>query len=81
MISGILIKQNHDIVTAKDEIGISPSLLNFSYKLFVGKYVSGIVLPNIPNFNKSDMTVSGNVHEVPPISSHIGSNLLNILMQ
>lgn len=45
----IVINQKHDIVYVGDEIGVSLSLLNFSYKLFTEKCILGILLPSIPN--------------------------------
>lgn len=40
---------------SKDEIRVPPSLLNFSYKLCVGKHVPNIALYNTPHFGKPGM--------------------------
>lgn len=44
LICDILINQKSHILTSDDVIGVPPSPLNFSYKLFGGKYVQNIVL-------------------------------------
>lgn len=66
---------------AEDEIGVPHSLLNFSYMWFVGKHVPNIVLPNIPNFDESDLNTGENVLDVPPMSGPIRSHLLKFIMQ
>lgn len=65
----------------KDEIWVSPSLLNFSYKLFAGKHVLDIVIPNIPSIDESDIEFGESVIIVPPMSILVGSHLLKVLMQ
>lgn len=55
-------------------------MLNFSYKLFAGKHVLDIVIPNIPNINESDLEFSESVIIVPPMSILVGSHLLKVLM-
>lgn len=79
-ISGILINQNQDIVCAKDKIDVPPSMLNFSYKMFVEKHVSNIILRIIPNFDKSDLAV-GNVLYVTPMNRPIRSHILRVPRQ
>lgn len=81
LISGILIKQKHDIVSDEDEIGFPPMLLSFSYKLFAKKHVPNIALPNIPNFDESHLTARYNVLEVSPMFMLVRSCLLNVLMR
>lgn len=54
LIYGILIKQKNEIIYVEDGVGVSPSLLNFSYKLFARKRVPHIVPPNIPNIVEYD---------------------------
>lgn len=80
LISGILINKKHDIVSAKDEIGVSLSLLNFTYKLFFKKLVPNIVLPNISNIDKSDMVFVDNMIDVPPKYRMVRSHTLDVLM-
>lgn len=74
LIFGFLNDQKHEIVFAEDEIDVPPSLLNFSYKLFVEKYIPNIILHNISNFEESGLAIGGNVLDVPlmyePIIKH-----------
>lgn len=37
--------QNNDILICDYKVGVSSSVFNFSYKLFIGKHVIGIVIP------------------------------------
>lgn len=47
LISSALIKQKHGILSIKDDVGVNPSPLNFSYLMFVGNHIPDTVLPKI----------------------------------
>lgn len=58
LITGIYnVEQEPNILTAEDIVGIAPSPLNFSYKLFAEKYVTDIVLSNLQNFCEADFFI------------------------
>lgn len=44
----VLISQNHDSEFGEVEIGVSHSILEYSLRLYIKKYVSDIALHNIP---------------------------------
>lgn len=64
----------------EDIIGVPPSLLNFSYKIFIGKHVLDIVLLNLPNFDEFGMTIGESVPEVPSMSGPFRGHLFYVLM-
>lgn len=80
LISGVLINQKHDIVYTKYEIGVPPSQLNSTYKLFVRKQVSYIVLPSFTNCKESYLIGGENVHDISPRCGSERSHLLKIIM-
>lgn len=67
-------------MTGEDIIGVPPSLLNFSYKIFIGKHVLDIVLPNLPNFDEFGLTTSESVLQVPSMYGPFRGHLFYVLM-
>lgn len=63
------------------KIGAPPSLLNFSYKLFVEKHVLGIVVLNIPHFDESGVVVGENVPNILITYVYVRSHILKVRMQ
>lgn len=60
-------------------IGVPLSVLNFSCKLYVPKYVRDIIPHNIPYFDKSNMAAGENVLDIDV--SDIMSNMLETELQ
>lgn len=79
-ITGVLMKQKYDILIVEYVVDVSPSPLNFSYRLFFGNHVIYIVLPNLPDFGSVDSTICGNLTVVPPMSGATNGHVLNELI-
>lgn len=54
-------------MTCDDEIGVAPSVLNFAYKLFIGKHVGDIVLPTIAFVDETGLNFD---EEMLDVTSH-----------
>lgn len=54
LIYGILSYQKNGIVISEDDVGATPSILNFNYKCFGGKHVGDIATPNIIAIDETD---------------------------
>lgn len=72
-----MVSQRHDIITIKEVVVVSSSLLNFSYRLLSKLHVSDTFIPNI-YFN---LTNESELLEVPPMSGITNINALLELMQ
>lgn len=55
--------------------------MNFNYKLFAGKHVIDIVLPNILNSDESNIAIGENMIDVFPMLRPIRNHILKVLMQ
>lgn len=64
LITWVMMKQKPNILIFEDVASVSESLLNFSYKLFIGNHVPYIVLPNLPDFGIIKLTTCGNMPKV-----------------
>lgn len=76
-----MVNQKSDIVTVEDKVVVASGLVNLSYKLFVGKYVTEIGLPNIPGVDEFNLVVNENVIDVPPMFGFTRSHLLKVLIK
>lgn len=47
LICDVLVKQKPGILSVEDVVGVNPSSLNFSCKLFTGNHVPNIVFPKL----------------------------------
>lgn len=66
---------------AKDKISVPLILLNFTYKLFVGKLFHDIILRNIPSFDESDLVTCENVFDVRQLSGFVRNHPLKVHKQ
>lgn len=67
-------------MTSDDEIGVVPSVLNFSYKFLVKKHVSDIVLPVISLIGKTGLDFDEEMINIDPLSRPVRSHFLNALI-
>lgn len=74
------VAKNMIIVTIHDQIGASPSLLNFKCKLFVRKHVHKIVIPTIVPAGKSGLGFDEEMLNIVPLSRPVTSSILKELI-
>ena len=63
----------NDLVTGEDEVGIAHGLLNFNYKLFIGKYVIDYSFPNVVVIDEFGLSSDENMLNVAPMFGPVKS--------
>ena len=76
LITGILLKQNKNILRSTDVAGKRPGVLNFSHKLFEGKHVRDLVRPSVAT---SD--ISGSKLNLSSMTEEVQRNVLKEFLE
>lgn len=77
---GILSAQKNDIIKSEDEICITPSVLNFNYKLFVRKHVIDIIIHIVDSIDQSGLGIDEDMLDVTHLFGNVRSHILKVLM-
>lgn len=77
---GILSAQKNDIIKSEDEICITPSVLNFNYKLFVRKHVIDIIIHIVDSIDQPGLGIDEDMLDVTHLSGNVRSHILKVLM-
>lgn len=72
--------QNNDILICDYKVGVASSVFNFSYKLFIGKHVIGIVIPIASIVDETSMNFDEEMFYFSPISWEMRSHILKVLI-
>lgn len=80
LICGILSSQNNYIVKSEEVVGVTPSVLNFNYKLFVEKHVIDIVIHTITAIDETSLGIDKDMLNVTPLPRSMRSNILKVLI-
>lgn len=78
LICGIFTNLKKEILASDDEVSVVPSILKFSYKLYIGKHVADIVLPTF--VDDANLSIYEEMVNVDPLLGHVRSHILKSLI-